>query len=236
MRLIDGRPAPIGTLIDAYDPTGLRCGTYQVTVPGQYGPMPAHLDDPLTPQRERARAGDRITFVVNGRPTVPMGPDEPIWTFNGDVWMVNLHASQLTHQPLSLQTGWNLISFRIDPLAHGTIDVLHNLVGGFTRVLTLDCEQGALSYYPELPPLLNDLQEMDARHGYWIELTQPLTLVVQGIELPASTPLSLCRGYNLVSYLPAHARPVPEALQSIDGLYEAVFGFDPVLAERGLLP
>jgi hypothetical protein len=236
VRLIDGSLAPVGTIIDAYDPTGLRCGTYYMTTAGQYGPMPVYLDDPLTPQRDGALAGDRITFVVNGRPVAPQGPDEPIWTFNGDIWHVNLHATQLAQHILALRPGWNLISFRTDPLEHGTIDVLHNLVGGFTRVLTMDCERGALSFYPDVPPALNNLQEMDAEHGYWIEVTQYMTLVVQGVELPPSTPLHLCLGYNLVSYLPTQPMPVATALQSIAGQYEAVFGFDPAVGAQAYYP
>jgi len=226
VRLPDGSPAPAGTAIDAYDPTGLRCGTYQVTIAGEYGPMPVYLDDALTPEHDGALAGDRITFVVNGQPAAPMGPDEPVWTFSGDIWRVNLRVSRVAQQTIILHRGWNLISTRIEPFEPGISSALRNIFGAFTRLLTLDCEQGALSFYPDLPPGLNNLTEVDARHGYWLDASQEVALVVAGVEMPASTPLHLCAGYNLVSYLPGRPLSVVEALRSIDGKYEAVLGFE----------
>ena len=230
--LSDGSPAPYGTRIDAYDPTGFRCGTWMVTTPGQYGPMPVYLDDPTTPARDGALPGERIRFVINGQPAVPLGPDEPIWTITGDIWQVNLLASRNTQVTLYLRAGWNLISFPVEPHNPAVLNVLSGLIGRFTRVLSLDCSRGALSFYPGIPPYMNSLTEMDGRHGYWIEMTQDMHLVVPGVQLPASAPIQLCAGYNLVSYLPDHPLPVEQALQSIAGRYTAVLGFDP---ERGAL-
>ena len=31
---------------------------------------------------------------------------------------------------------------------------------------------GTRSYYPDLPPEVNSLKEMDAEHGYWIKVKQ----------------------------------------------------------------
>lgn len=232
VHLSGGAPAPYGTRIDAYDPTGFRCGTWMVTTPGQYGPMPVYLDDPTTPARDGALPGERIRFVINGQPAVPLGPDEPIWTMTGDIWQVNLIASEYTQVTLFLRAGWNLISFPVEPHNPAVLNVLGGLIGRFTRVLSLDCTRGALSFYPGLPPYMNSLKEMDGRHGYWIEMTQDMHLVVSGIRLPPSTPIQLCAGYNLVSFLPDHPMPVSEALQSIAGRYTAVLAFDP---ERGAL-
>ena len=228
VHLKDGSPAPYGTVIDVYDPTGYRCGSFLVTVPGSYGPMPVYQDDPTTPERAGARAGEPLHFVINGLPAIPLGPDDPIWTFNGDIWQVNLVAGEYMHHELFLQTGWNLISFNVDPAQKEVLTVLHSIIGAFDRVLTFDCDEGGLSFYPYLPPFMNNLKEMDPWHGYWIEVNQNVPLTVAGVRMPANTPIQLCSGYNLVGYLPDSPLSVTEALASIDGLYSSVLGFDPV--------
>ena len=77
--------------------------------------MPVYQDDPTTVERDGARANEVIHFVVNGLPAVSLGPDDPIWTYNGDIWEVDLIASHYTQHVLSLKTGWNLISFNVAP-------------------------------------------------------------------------------------------------------------------------
>lgn len=80
---IDGKPASIGTVIDAFDPQGVRCGTFIVNeVPGEgeYGFMHVYGDDDTTPDfDEGAEPGDIIRFSVDGMPAETAGPDEPIW-------------------------------------------------------------------------------------------------------------------------------------------------------------
>jgi hypothetical protein len=58
--------------------------------------MAVYGDDPHTPADEGAEPGDHISFTVNGRPALELGPDPAMWTGNGDRWEVNLGA----------KTGW----------------------------------------------------------------------------------------------------------------------------------
>ena len=102
-----------------------------------------------------------IHFVVNGLPAVSLGPDDPIWTYNGDIWEVDLIASHYTQHVLSLKTGWNLISFNVAPLDGEVLTILHNIIGAFERVLTFDCDEGGLSFYP----LAAGIHEQLADHG-----------------------------------------------------------------------
>jgi len=100
-------------------------------------------------------------------------------------------------------------------------------------------DQGALSYYPSLPPQINTLKTVDAMHGYWIKTTVTTTvppgdpdappvatLRLSGVRLAEDTPLPLDAGWNLVSYLPQSTLPVTVALASIAGKYAVVQGFD----------
>ncbi len=129
---------------------------------------------------------------------------------------------------IALRQGWNLISFNVQPIS-GTVaitqvqDVLSSIAGSYDAVLGYD--QGAKSYYPSLPVVFCDLKALDAYHGYWVHATQPVTLTLQGEAVPADTPIPLNAGWNLVSYLPSGDITVADALDSIDGKYDAVLGF-----------
>ncbi len=65
--LFNGESAPAGTVVDAYDPDNVHCGTYVVGTSGVYGSMAIYGDDPATPGiDEGAEPGDSITFRING--------------------------------------------------------------------------------------------------------------------------------------------------------------------------
>ena len=234
--LFNGEPAPYGTMVDAFNPDGIHCGTYMVTVPGYYGPMPVYEDDATTPEDDGAMPGDEIWFVVNGAPARLLGPDDPVWTNFGDIWEVNLRQSQRGNRNLILHDGWNLISFDLEPDTPDVSSVLDGLSGEYGTVQGMTCEAGALSYYVDLPPALNSLKEMDGQHGYWIHVVGEAQLAIDGDLLPNDTPLELCAGYNLVSYLPDEPLPVPTALASIADQYTAVLGFDPLAGAESYYP
>lgn len=99
----NGQPAPVGSIVDAYDPDRdtiivppgkVHCGTFTVTSTGQYGYMPVYRDDPFPPNDstdEGADPGDTISFKVMGRDAVPTG--NRVWTINGDTSTVDLVAT-----------------------------------------------------------------------------------------------------------------------------------------------
>ena len=144
----------------------------------------------------------------------------------GDVY-INRFTSTPAVRTFNLHQGWNLISFDVFPYDPAIAQVLSDVAGMYDRVLAFDCHGGTpgLSYYPDLP-VLSSLQHMDPYHGYWIHMTMNGTLTVEGIEIGDTTPLYLCQGWNLVSYLPESPLPVSTALASIDGLYSVVLGWD----------
>jgi len=89
-----GQPVPVGAVIAAFDPQGVQCGECVVTTEGKYGFLPCLRDDhDTTPDLdEGAEPGDIISFTINGLPAVASGPDEPIWTSNGDLLEVDLEV------------------------------------------------------------------------------------------------------------------------------------------------
>ena len=219
-------PLSPGQVVNAYDPDGVRAGCFVVRSDGHYGAMAVYADDPDTPEDEGCEPGDTIDLFVEGELATTLGPDDPVWTENGDLLHVELGVASMTTRVINLHLGWNLISFDVMPADTTVTTVLAAIDGKFDRVLGYTCAEGALSYYPTLPTGMNTLTDLDPYHGYWIYMSQAATLAVVGVELPDSVPLSLCDRWNLVSYLPNGPLPVTEALYSIHGDYSVVLGFD----------
>jgi hypothetical protein len=207
-----------------------------VTTPGQYGPMPVYEDDATTPEDDGAGAGDSIRFVINGAPAGLLGPDTAAWTAFGDLWEVNLREARAGSRVLSVQPGWNLISFDLEPHSPAVASVLSGLTGNFRAVQGMTCESGALSYYVDLPPAMNTLQALDGLHGYWIYAFDQSQTSIEGYLLHNDRALALCAGYNLVSYLPDVAMSPSTALASIAGDYDAVLSYDPVSGAQSYYP
>jgi len=73
---INGALAPSGTVVDAYDPDGVHCGTYTIREGaqyiGHYGDMFVYGDDPSTVGvDEGCESGNLIRFQINGRDATP---------------------------------------------------------------------------------------------------------------------------------------------------------------------
>jgi len=87
--------------------------------------------------------------------------------------------------PIPLATGWNLVSYLPDTQLTVS-EALRSIDGRHTAVLGFH-DGGAVSYYTELPPEFNDLQQMRPYHGYWIYMSAPGQLVY-GTAEPTATP------------------------------------------------
>jgi len=102
--LANGQPVPVGTLVEAFDPQGTKCGETIVNHVGWYGLLLCYRDDPETPEDEGAEPGDTIAFRVVGSLATASGPDTPEWTSNGDIREVDLVVSFATHTPTPTNT------------------------------------------------------------------------------------------------------------------------------------
>jgi len=122
------------------------------------------------------------------------------------------------NQAITLYTGWNLVSY----LPRGAQEVaaaLASISGQFSVVLGYD--QGALSYYPSLPPELNTLQFLDLNHGYWIKMTSADTLTYPAAAqtaTPVPTPTPILALPNTPTPLPT-PQPTPTLGPRITPVY-----------------
>ena len=113
-------------------------------------------------------------------------------------------------QTIALTAGWNLISLNLVPASYSVTDVFAG-IGGL-----LQAKGETLSHAPAMDAHFNTLANLAVDEGYWVNLSAPATLTVEGSPVDASaTPIALQAGWNLVSYLPADALPVSTALSSI---------------------
>ncbi|MDH3889775.1 MAG: T9SS type A sorting domain-containing protein [candidate division Zixibacteria bacterium] len=216
-------PLPVGSVIDAFDPDGVHCGSWFVSEAGRYGFMPIYRDDPYTPDvDEGADPDDNIRLYVNG--VQAYTPDPTVWTANGDIHQVCLDVGDIIVKSCDLLEGWNLVSWNVDHENDDIIEVLASIEGCLEVVLGFEGE--GLTYDPNLP-MFSNLKFVDHLSGYWIKVNCDVTLEIAGEAVPVTTGIPLINGWNLVSYLPDYNLPTEEALASIHDDLIVALGWDP---------
>lgn len=77
---VEGSPAPIGSVVEAFDSTGVICGRFIVSRVGSYGFMPVYGDDSQTPSIDEGMTqGEVPSFTVNGVSASLLGPSDGAW-------------------------------------------------------------------------------------------------------------------------------------------------------------
>jgi len=130
---------------------------------------------------------------------------------------------------IPLYPGYNLLSLPEEPPDPDPAAVFAPIAGSYVEVFAHDvCDQDdedGWQIYDPADPAASDLLDVDPTQGLWIEATAPTVLPSDG-TLPATTSWQLCQGWNLIGFPAAQPRPVRSALQSIDGKYIRIFGYD----------
>ncbi|MDZ4121183.1 MAG: M14 family zinc carboxypeptidase [Candidatus Cloacimonadaceae bacterium] len=125
---------------------------------------------------------------------------------------LNIVLGELPHvQSISLQQGWNLISINVSLDSYAVQNVFAGIAGQVEHVKSV-----FTAYAPGKPAYFNTLSTIDPKRGYWVKMSAPATLNLQGAVLsPVSNQIPLQAGWNLVSYFPDEALAVTTALGSI---------------------
>ncbi|MFH0816137.1 MAG: lamin tail domain-containing protein [Methanobacteriota archaeon] len=111
-------------------------------------------------------------------------------------------AAVWASQSVPLHVGWNLISL---PLIQNDTSIaasLSSIAGKYNRVLAYDALDAAdhwKQYCAFWPASLNQLNTIDHKIGFWLNVTQATTLWVNG-TVPGTTSINLRTGWNLVGY------------------------------------
>ncbi|MBC7262868.1 MAG: metallophosphoesterase [Chloroflexi bacterium] len=129
---------------------------------------------------------------------------------------------------LPIVVGWNLLSLPIEPDSSALEDLLAPIAGAYDLVYAYEgCDQADpwKKYDTNVPPFLNDLQDIHETEGFWLHGTSTTTLPVSGHRVSEVT-IPLCAGWNLVGYPLGTSQPVTYALRTIDGWYDLVYAYD----------
>lgn len=232
--LIENIGAPVGSLVEAISPRGDIVGCFVVENAGSYGFLRIYGEDttadPIIPGM---RAGEIVTYRVNGA-TATANPSY-YWQDDHTSHKVDLNAGSTNTQSILLQSGWNLISFNVEPPTSLVPTVLQSIVGKYDRVLG---EEGV--YVPTIPHEFNTLKELHSSNGYYVRVngTTSVSLLVEGIQQPCDKPKELHAGWNWIG-APCSITPTPTALASIEGKYLRIMSlsktYDPALPDFSTL-
>jgi hypothetical protein len=121
-----------------------------------------------------------------------------------------------------LSPGWNLVSLPLRPQPADTASVLSSVEGGYDAAYGWDESAGSyLSFFGAE----GSLERLGETVGFWIRVKDEASLSVVG-EPPGAVQIPLVEGWNLIGYPWRTPMPPGEALSSIDGNYDIVYGWD----------
>ena len=109
---------------------------------------------------------------------------------------------------IPLVVGWNLISCNLHPANTAPSVVLSGIHGMYDLVYAWDAtgahpdDGNWLKYAPDTPSWSNNLKSLDEKMGFWIEVTEAVTLHISGSAVAATDILlwDNVGGWNLVGY------------------------------------
>ncbi len=205
-------------MVQAYNLSGDVVGCFIVETVGLYGFMRIYGEDTTAnPPIPGMQDDELVVFRVNGASAA----STPLhyWQDDRSTHQVDLNAGGIEQQSAMIDPGWNLISFNVDPPYPLVSLVLQSINNRYDRVFG---ETG--SYSTEIDDIYNSLKELHCGEGYYLRSTSATgsILLVDGLDCPADTPISLHQGWNWIGYLPDVTIPITQALQSIDGQYQLV--------------
>ncbi len=124
-----------------------------------------------------------------------------------------------------LLDGWNLVSFYCLSNYPNTTTAMAPINSSFYAVFAYDPEDGNNSwnvYNPSLPSwVVQDLEQMDRLHGYWIYMNQSATYIYNGTIVRQTIPL--VKGWNLAGYPSQTADDAETSFGTINGSYTRVY-------------
>jgi hypothetical protein len=271
--IVASSPAEVGDEVAVYA-GDLIVGKYVVDTEGLYGFL--HVYGESSPGAgDGASSGSPLVFKIWDKSTMTeysatttvqdSSPDPP--QYEGGYSQKEVDLETVMAQRIPLRAGWNLISFSVNMCFYDSEsppdvdmmpgvqyqklanigELLGSIDGKYTTVSSFD-KYYAHTFDPD-PAMadFNDLHYMAPGYGYWIKMTEPGVLEIDGARVSSSATLDLSTGWNLVGYwldvgkydsdtepdvdLPEGASftqvdSISTVLSSIDGKYTTVSSFD----------
>ena len=108
--------------------------------------------------------------------------------------------ARAANQALSLQAGWNLVSFAVTPEDPSPAAVLTPLGSNLLALWTYDAASGTWSTFPDPPQGVPAITTIVTGRGYWLKVTRNQVLVVDGDDTLPAAPPDLVPDWNLVGF------------------------------------
>ena len=116
-------------------------------------------------------------------------------TSSTDTFVLTVVVQETTvTQKLSLNAGWNLVSFYVEASDMTAATVLAPISSSLLQIKNLTS-----SYDPSIPSFLNTLSSLSVKDGYWVKVSEDVSLDVEG-TVPSGASISVNSGWNLVGY------------------------------------
>jgi hypothetical protein len=130
---------------------------------------------------------------------------------------------------LELSSGWNFVSFPLDPPGASISEALKDISPNIRVMWGYATEAGTWLKYRVPAPGVTDtgtLASLNPGKGYWIYMNSSDTLSMDGWSVPLSTTVHLNEGWNLVGYRGLDNSDINAALQDIAGKWTIAWNWD----------
>ena len=129
------------------------------------------------------------------------------------IWYDGTPGGEVTQQN-EFATGWNLWSYNVQLADYHVEVVFADFIADSTLTKIKSITE---SYDPRIPDF-NTLEEFVDGYGYWVQVTEDVSMELSGDPLPlATTPIAIAAGWNLVGYLPQETEAVTYAFAELIG-------------------
>lgn len=130
---------------------------------------------------------------------------------------------------LALSSGWNMVSFFLEPNTSDIEDILRPVWDNFKSLWTFDDSGEWVSYTKGLPVFMNDLNEIHSHKGYWLVLDSgyddsDARLKVHGRFNTSAVQLNT--GWNLVGSKSISTEPIPSMIGPYDNILQVAWTYE----------
>lgn len=129
-------------------------------------------------------------------------------------------ANNIIELPLTLNAGWNQVSFNVGLDSLNIRTILGDIINSVALV-----QGNGKSFNPSWPDALNTLTSFDNTSGFWIKMNTASSIILTGTSLDlASNVISLKAGWNNIGYTPSTAGAIRTVLATAlaDGKIERI--------------
>lgn len=204
---------------------------------GNYLEIIASMDDGSIPEQANGfTPGNQILYkfwnselgeIANISANYPHQGYDENYTSQGTAF-VELSSSASLMQTIALQTGWNMISFMVEPDNSDMLSLVQPLIDQELFYKILDENGGSVFHLPFPPPYgqwSNTIGDMACTEGYYLKVYDNCEMNTQGSYASLPMQIALVEGWNMISYPcaePTDAMNVFQPLIDAEVLYKVV--------------